>query len=232
MSGHSKWASIKRKKGATDVKRGQLFSRLAKQVTIAARLGKNLDMTVAAAKAANMPKENIERAIAKGSGAGAEGVQIEEVTYEAFGPGGAAILITALTDNRNRTIGELRTLASKLGFQLANPGAVRHLFDYVGTIDVAGHDDPDSVQLALIDAGATDVTAEDGTVVGTFVPTTLDAGRRSLETQGIQPTAVRLIYVPKLIHAIGDDDRAKLLRILEAIDELEDVDSVETNAEL
>lgn len=231
MSGHSKWAQIKRKKGVTDVKRGQLFSKLSKQLTISARLGKNLDMAIAAARAANMAKDTIDRAIAKGTGAGADGVQIEDAVYEAFGPGGTAILVCVLTDNKNRTMGELRTLAGKLGFTLANSGAVRHLFEYYGIIDVAAGVDPDATQLGLIDLGAIDVVTEDDVVVGYFAPTSLDQARRAVEAAGLTVQSIRLGYVPKVQQAISSEDQEKLIRILELIDELDDVDAVETNAE-
>lgn len=232
MSGHSKWAQIKRKKGATDVKRGKLFSKLAKQITVAARLGKNLDMAVSTARAANMPKDNIDRAIAKGTGAAADGVQIEEAVYEAFGPGGTAIVITALTDNKNRTIGELRTLANKLGFTLGNAGSVRHLFDHRGILVSEGHEDVESAQLTLIDAGAADVQVEEDAVIAYTEIAELDQVRTTAEAAGIFFQAARLGFVPKMPAAITDDERQALLKILEAIDELDDVDSVETNATL
>ncbi|MBI4032786.1 YebC/PmpR family DNA-binding transcriptional regulator [Candidatus Berkelbacteria bacterium] len=232
MSGHSKWAQIKRKKGATDVKRGQRFSKLSKQLTIAARLGKNLDMAVAAARAANMAKDTIDRAIAKGTGAGADSVQIEEALYEAFGPGGTAILISVLTDNKNRTMGELRTLAGKQGFTLANSGAVRHLFEYYGILEVPAGPDPDATQLALIDLGAADVATEDEVIVGYFSPTSLDQARKAAETAGLTVQSIRLGYVPKVQQTISAEEQEKLVHILERIDELDDVDSVETNAAL
>lgn len=232
MSGHSKWTQIKRKKGAADVKRGQLFSRLAKQLTVAARQSKNLDLAIAAAKAANMPKDNIERAIAKGTGAGGDGVQIEEVLYEAYGPGGAALLIATLTDNRNRTVNELRAVFNKLGGTLAQSGAVQFLFDHRGVIEVAAGPDPDATQLALIEAGVDDIELEDDRIVGYSRPTELQVVHDRIEVAGQAVLETRLAWIPKAEHPVSDADREKLFKLLEAIDELEDVESVETNAAL
>lgn len=212
------------------MKRGKLFSKLAKQITIAARLGKNLDMTVATARAANMSKDIIERAIAKGTGSGADGVQIEEMVYEVFGPGGTAILITALTDNKNRTISELRALSNKLGFTIATTGAVSHLFDHRGILVVEGQDDIEAAQLTFIDLGAVDVAVEDQTVIAYTELVDLDRIRKAAEAAGLTIHSARLGFVPKAQTTISDEDAERLLKILEAIDELDDVDTVETNA--
>ncbi len=232
MSGHSKWTQIKRKKGAADVKRGQLFSRLSKQLTIAARQDKNLDLAIAAARAANMPKDNIDRAIAKGRGTGADARQIEEVLYEVYGPGGAALLIQALTDNRNRTVNELRAVFNKLGGTLATSGAVQFLFDRKGVLEVAAGADPEATQLKLIEVGVDDVELEDDRVIGYTEPAKLDQIHRAIEGAGQQVLEARLAWIPKAVHPVSDNDRDKLLKLMEAIDELEDVESVETNADL
>ncbi|MGI6103466.1 MAG: YebC/PmpR family DNA-binding transcriptional regulator [Patescibacteria group bacterium] len=232
MSGHSKWAQIKRKKGAADVKRGKLFSRLAKQISVAARTGKNLETYVGMAKAENMPKDIIERAIKKGTGELGDGAQIEEVLYEAYGPNGSAFLITTLTDNRNRTVADLRATFNKYGLTLANSGAVQYLFDHRAIVTVPATGDADAVQLAIIDAGADDVVLEDDVVVGYARPTQLDAVRQALQAAGHIVQDARIGYVPKLAHVVDDVTKERILRILEVIDDLDDVESVETNAEL
>ena len=230
MSGHSKWASIKRSKGAADVKRGKLFSQLAKAITVAARIGKNLDTVVVTARAANMPKENIDRAIKKGQGELGDGVVIEEVMYEGFGPGGAALLMNALTDNRNRTIGALRAVANKLDLTLGNPGAVRHLFQERGIVEVPTGSDVDELELALIDAGVDDIEQEDDRIVGYVAPERLTKVRAAVESASLQLLATRIALVPKLLHPITNEQQESLLKVMEAIEELEDISSIETNA--
>lgn len=230
MSGHSKWSTIKRKKGAADARRGQLFSKLAKSITVAARLGKNLDMEVAAAKAANMPKANIDRAIKKGTGELGEGAQIEEIVYEAYGPGGVAILIKTFTDNRNRTMGDLRAVANKYGLRLAESGSVKYLFDLRGIIVVPKL--TEDQQLELIDAGAEDFEDEDGVVTIYMSPTHLSQVQQKIELLGLKPTELRIAYISKSLQPVDDNTQQKLIDALEALEELEDVDSVETNADL
>lgn len=231
MSGHSKWSTIKRKKGALDAKRGQIFGKLAKQVTVAARLGRNLDMAVAAARAANMPKDNIDRAIAKGSG-GADGVQLEEALYEAYGPGGAALLIEAVTDNTNRTLGELRATFNKLGGNLAQPGAVKFLFDQRSVLEVAAGTDVDATQLSLIELGVDDVQVEADRVLGYAAPQQLAAVQQAANAAGLQVLAARWAWIPKTSLHIDTESQEKLLKLMETLDDLDDVQSVETNAEL
>ncbi len=230
MSGHSKWAQIKRAKGAADVKRGKLFGQLAKAITIAARLGKNLDTVVATARAANMPKDNIERAIKRGTGESGDGVQIDEVVYEAYGPGGAALLITALTDNRNRTIGELRAVANKQGLTLAQPGAVRFLFAERGIIEIGLGDDPDAAELALIDAGADEIERADDRFVGFVAPEVLSQALASLGAAGMPVLDSRLVWVPTGEHEVTAEQQEQLLGAMERLEELDDVSAVETNA--
>ncbi|MEK7184055.1 MAG: YebC/PmpR family DNA-binding transcriptional regulator [Patescibacteria group bacterium] len=230
MSGHSKWASIKRAKGATDIKRGKVFTQLAKAITVAARLGKNLDTAIEAARAANMPKENIDRAIKRGTGALGGDAQIEEVLYEAYGPGGAALLIAALTDNRNRTIGELRAIANKHGMTLANPGAVKFLFDERGILEVAIQGSADEAQLALIDCGVDDIDVQADRLVGYTAPDQLFVARRAAEQVGLRVLGGRIGFVPKTLHQLSVSDQEQLLHAMELIDDLDDVSSVETNA--
>lgn len=231
MSGHSKWSTIKRKKGVADAKRGKLFSKLAKQITVAARQNSNLDVAIAAAKAANMPKDNIDRAIKKGTGE-FDGGQIEEGLYEVYGPGGAALLVEVLTDNTNRTLGGLRAVLNKLGGNLAQTGAVQFLFDRKSVVEVPAGDDPDVIQLTLIEAGVDDVAAQDDRVAGYGPPTAFSSLQSSIKSAGLTVADARLAWVPKTLQPVDDSTAKKVIQLMEAIDDLDDVQSVETNAEL
>jgi len=231
MSGHSKWTQIKRKKGATDAKRGQLFSKLSKQITVASRLARGLEMAVAAAKAANMPKDNIDRAITKGQGGG-EGAQLEEALYEIYGPGGTGLLVSTITDNTNRTIGEIRALCNKLGGTLAQSGAVQFLFDRRTVIEVDSGVDSEATQLALIESGIDEVAVDEDRIVGYGNPDQFNVIKTSAEQEGLTVLDVRFAWVPKALHAVGSTERDKLLQLMETLDDLDDVTSVETNADL
>ncbi len=234
MSGHSKWKQIKHKKGAADVKRGKIFSQLSKAVTVAARTGQNVDMAIARAKTANMPTENIERAVKKGTGELNDGTTIESPLYEAYGPGGAALLIATLTDNKNRTLGDVKMALKDHGGRLADSGSVQYLFTRKGSIDVAL--DPtrarDHVELALIDAGAEEIEPGDDRMTVITSPTELAAVRAKLETADFEILDASLAFVPITPIALSDDNRDKLISLMEALDELDDVESIETNAEL
>lgn len=234
MSGHSKWAQIKRKKGATDVKRGKLFSQLTKAITVAARTGQNLDMAVARAKAANMPADNIDRAIKKGTGELNDGTQIEELTYELYGPGGAAILVGVLTDNRNRSVNELKAVLNKQGGRLAESGSVQYLFDRKGLIDVQIDESipSEEVELALIEAGAEEIDEDDDRFVITVAPNELMAAKHLIEEAHFSVVDAKLSNVAKLTINLSPNDEAKLVRFMEALDDLDDVEAVETNADL
>lgn len=229
MSGHSKWSSIKRKKGATDVKRGQLFSRISKQLTVASRLGHGLDLAISAAKAANMPKDNIDRAIAKGQGGGAD-AQIEEALYEVYAPGGAGLLVSVLTDNKNRALGELRAVCNKLGGTMAQSGAVKFLFDRRAVIEVEPTAEPDTTQLSLIEAGVDDVSVEEDRVIGYGQPDQCAQLKTAAEALGLIVLDARLAWVPKAMHPVAQQHIDPLIKLMETIDDLDDVDSVETNA--
>src|ERR671910_1128653 len=200
MSGHSKWSTIKRQKGATDAKRGQLFTKLAREITIAARQGlpdpdsnTRLRLAVDRAKAANMPKDNIERAIQRAAGSGS-GDQYEEVFYEGYGPGGGALMIQAQTDNRNRTVGEVRAVLTRAGGTLGENGSVGWMFDQMGVLEIPlSGADADELSLVAIDAGASDVQTEEGVVIVYTDPTELHRTREALisaghEVEGGQPT--------------------------------------------
>ena len=234
MSGHSKWKQIKQKKGAADAKRGTLFSQLSKLITVAARSGQNLDMVLARAKTANMPADNIDRAIKKGTGELGDGVQIEALTYEAYGPGGAALLIGVLTDSRNRAVQAVKTALKKHGGRLAESGSVQYLFDHKGMIEVAI--DPtksrDDVELALIEAGAEDIQTDDDALTVFVAPVDLMATKQAIEAAGFSVRDAQLTNVAKLAIKLSSDDEAKLVELMEAIDDQDDVDTVETNADL
>jgi YebC/PmpR family DNA-binding regulatory protein len=239
MSGHSKWSTIKRQKGAADAKRGQLFTKLAREISIAARQGlpdpdsnTRLRLAIDRARAANMPKDNIERAIQRASGAGA-GDHYEEVYYEGYGPGGAALMIQAQTDNRNRTVSEVRAVLTRAGGTLGENGSVGWMFDQMGVIEIpAGESDPDDVALAAIDAGASDFETEDGVVVVFTDPADLHRVRESLATAGVAIEAAQLTMRPKTVVAPEPDVAIKVIRLVEKLEDLDDVQEVFTNIDV
>ena len=239
MSGHSKWSTIKRQKGAADAKRGQLFTKLAREISIAARQGlpdpdsnTRLRLAVDRAKAANMPKDNIERAIQRAAGAGA-GDQYEEVFYEGYGPGGGALMIQVQTDNRNRTVGEVRAVLTRAGGTLGENGSVGWMFDQMGLIEVPiGTTDPDEVALVAIDAGASDIETEDGVVVVYTDPTELHRTREALVEAGYEVDAVQLTMRPKTLLAPEPDAAVKMVRLVEKLEDLDDVQEVFTNVDV
>jgi YebC/PmpR family DNA-binding regulatory protein len=240
MSGHSKWANIKRRKGAVDAKRGQIFTRLIKEITVAARLGggdqvgnPRLRSAIAAAKTVNMPKENIERAIKKGTGE-LEGTVYEEITYEGYGPGGVAILVDCMTDNKNRTVGEVRPAFSKNGGNLGESGCVSYMFDKKGVllVDKKTIDEEKLMELAL-DAGADDVVEEETEFQVTTSPEEFAAVRERLEAKGVVFLEASLSMVPQNIVEITDEGVAKrLLKLMESLEECDDVQNVHANFDI
>jgi YebC/PmpR family DNA-binding regulatory protein len=240
MSGHSKWASIKHKKAATDAKRGQLFTKLARAISVAAREGggdPDSNFTLAAAvekaKSYSMPKDNIQRAIDRGSGAGSGDEQIERVVYEGYGPGGAAVLVDTLTDNRNRTGSEVRNIFDKSGGSLGEPGSVAWQFEKKGVILVDAGRYGEEDLLEAIDAGADDV-AEDGDVLKvTAAPANLTAVRAALETSGVEIQASELAMEPNaVVEVSGEAEARALLRLMEALDDHDDVEAVHANFDI
>jgi len=241
MSGHSKWSSIKHKKGAADAKRGQLFSKLSRAIIVAAKDGGGdpaanlaLQNAIEKARSYSMPKDNIERAIAKGSGADAEGSSFETVIYEGYGPEGVAILVEALTDNRNRTASEVRHLFAKHGGNLGTTGAVAWQFERKGVVllSAAGVDEDDLV-LAVADAGAEDVERDGSSFVVTSTPEALSAVRAAVETAGLEIESVELAMVPKATVAVADESTArKLVRLVEGLEEADDVQDVYANFDI
>jgi len=233
MSGHSKWATTKRQKAVVDAKRGALFTKIGNQIAIAARSGTDpamnpsLAMVLEKARLANMPKANIERAIARVADKNAAAL-IEE-TYEAYGPGGVGIIIEVATDNKNRTMPEVRHTLEKNGGRMANPGSVMFQFTRKGVIFTKAKGD--DLMMAALDAGAEDVVdEEDGTTIYTAA-TDLMKVRGSLIEAGIEVDSAELQYVPNSTVAVDDETSAKVEKILDAIDDLDDVVAVHTNAE-
>jgi YebC/PmpR family DNA-binding regulatory protein len=238
VSGHSKWSSIKHKKGAADAKRGQLFSKLARAIIVAAREGgadpaANLALQNAIEKARSysMPKENIERAIARGSGAAGDAEAFEQITYEGYGPNGVAIIVEALTDNRNRTAAEVRHVFSKHDGNLGTSGAVAWLFERRGVILVdAETADEDDVMLAAAEGGADDVAQDGSSFQVTTSPELLSSVREALEQAGITVESAETTMVPKTTVELADEAAArKTLRLIDALEELDDVSEVYAN---
>jgi YebC/PmpR family DNA-binding regulatory protein len=240
MSGHSKWASIKHKKGATDAKRGQLFTKLARAISVAAREGggdPDSNFTLAAAvekaKSYSMPKDNIQRAIDRGTGAGGGDEQVERVVYEGYGPGGAAVLVETLTDNRNRTGSEVRNAFDKAGGSLGEPGSVAWQFDKKGVVLVDAERYGEEDLLPAIDAGADDVAADGDLLKVTSEPAGLAAVRAALEQAGVEMQSAELAMEPSAIVEIdGEAEARALIRLIEALDDHDDVEAVHANFDI
>jgi YebC/PmpR family DNA-binding regulatory protein len=236
MSGHSKWHSIKHKKAIVDARRGQHFTKLARAVTVAAREGGGdpdanpaLALAIQKARDASMPKDNIERAIAKGSGEGVDADQIETVVYEAYGPGGVALLIEAYTDNRNRTGADVRHMLSKHGGNLGEPGSVAYLFDKRGVIVVdAGRYDEDDM-MGAIDAGAEDISLDDDVYEVITEPADLGRVRDALTQAGVEIESADAVQRPKTRVPVDEADAAKLIKLIDALEESDDVGAVHAN---
>jgi YebC/PmpR family DNA-binding regulatory protein len=241
VSGHSKWSSIKHKKGAADSKRGQLFSKLSRAIIVAAKEGgpdpaANLALQNAIEKARSysMPKDNIERAIAKGSGADADAASFETVVYEGYGPDGVAVLVEAVTDNRNRTASEVRHAFTKYGGNLGTTGAVAWQFERRGVVVVAAVDaDEDGLVLAAADAGADDVELDGSSFVVTSAPEVLSGVRAALAEAGYDVESVELAMVPKTTVAVADEPTARrILNLVEGLEDTEDVQDVYANFDI
>ncbi len=239
MAGHSKWAQIKRKKAVNDQKRGQAFTKLIRELTVAARDGggdpgfnPRLRLAVDTAKAANMPQDNIDRAIKRGTGE-LEGVSYEEVVYEGYGPGGVALYIEALTDNQRRTVAAVRHILDKNGGNLGTAGSVAWQFDKRGVICVDEEAAPEDVVFeAAVEAGAEDVTREGGEYVVVTEPGALHEVRRAMDAAGVAVASAQLAMVAKNGVGVGGRDGARLLKLLEALEDHEDVQQVHSNADL
>jgi YebC/PmpR family DNA-binding regulatory protein len=239
MSGHSKWASIKHKKGAADAKRGKVFSKIIKEITVAARMGggeeeanPRLRTAVLKARAANMPKDNIARAIKKGTG-DLEGTEYIELTYEAYGPGGVAIMIESLTDNKNRTAADVRSLLTKGGGSLGESGCVSYLFKRKGVIAYSdGEYSEEKIFEAALEVGAEDVGSSGGTIEVTTEPEDFEAVLKGMQEAGFTEELAEIALVPDATITLDADATAKVLRLIERIDDHDDVQSVYTNLDI
>jgi YebC/PmpR family DNA-binding regulatory protein len=239
MSGHSKWSQIKRQKGANDAKRGAMFTKVAREITIAAREGGGepdanyrLRLAVEKARAVNMPADNIKRAIER-AGGGSAAEQYEEIIYEGYGPGGVAILVEAATDNRNRTVADVRSIFTRAGGQLAGAGAVAWQFEPRGVVVVPRDgQDPDSVALTAIDAGADDVELESDPLEILTDPAHLESLRRTLEEAGVTVESAEVTMQPKTPIEVDEAVARQNLRLMETLEDLDDVQRVTANFDL
>jgi YebC/PmpR family DNA-binding regulatory protein len=239
MSGHSKWSTIKRKKGATDARRGKIFTKLIKEITVAARFGggdadanPRLRAAIAAAKAENMPKDNIERAVKKGTGE-LEGVAYEEVHYEGYGPGGAAVLVESLTDNKNRTVADVRYVFSKSGGSLGEAGCVAWMFGKKGLFVFEKESvDEETLMEVTLDAGAEDIRDEEGTFevitsVGDF-----EAVKKTLDEKGMGYSLAEITMVPQTTVELEGKEAEQMLRLMDALEDSDDVQTVYSNFDI
>ena len=242
MSGHSKWSTIKRAKGAADAKRGALFTKLARDITLATSQGGGGDpdmnfrlrLAIDKARSNNMPQDSITRAIKRGTGESGEGPEsLAEITYEGYGPGGGAILLQALTDNRNRTAAEVRSAFNKGGGSLGESGCVAWNFEIRGVLTIEMDDEERAEELGLvaIDAGAEDVKIEDGLVEIYTAPDTLQAAQKALEEEGVTLASADISLVPKATVALDDRAAEQTLRLLDLLEDLSDVQKAYTNAD-
>ncbi|MCL2066679.1 MAG: YebC/PmpR family DNA-binding transcriptional regulator [Treponema sp.] len=236
MSGHSKWATIKHAKGAADAKRGQVFTKLIKEISISARMGggnpegnPRLRTAIIKARAANMPKDNIDRAIKKGTGE-LEGVSYEELVYEAYAPGGVAIFIEVLTDNKNRAAADIRNILTKAGGQLATSGSVSRLFKRLGVITLDGEKyTEDAVMEAAIEGGAEDVSLSDGIIEVTSSPEDFEMVVNALGAKSFETTSAQISMVAEAEVALDNEGTAKALRLIDKLEENDDVQNVYSN---
>lgn len=238
MSGHSKWAQIKRQKGVADAKRGQLFTKLGREIAVAARDGgdpsanSRLRLAIQRARDANMSMDTIDRAVKRGAGAG-EGANFQEVAYEGYGPNGVAILIEALTDNRNRAAAEIRSVFNRNGGNLGESGSVRWIFEPKGVVTVEiDAKDPDELALIAIDSGADDVQVEDGVIEVYTEPSSLEDVRKTLEQAGVKVEASETGMVPKTSVPLDERAAEQTMRLVERLEELDDVQHVYSNSEV
>ncbi len=240
MSGHSKWSTIKHKKGAADAKRGKIFTRIIKEMTVAARLGggdvngnPRLRAAVAEAKANNMPKDNVERAIKRGTGE-IEGVTYEEVTYEGYGPGGVALLVEAMTDNTNRTTPEIRHMFEKAGGNMGTPGSVRFQFDRKGYFAIEKKAvDEDKLMELVLEAGADDLQTDDPDTYEVFTsPEAFEQVRQTLEKNNIPTVEAKLGQIPSNYVKLDEQKAKAMMRLLEMLDDHDDVQNVWSNFDI
>jgi YebC/PmpR family DNA-binding regulatory protein len=239
MAGHSKWANIKHKKAANDKKRGKVWTKLIREITVAARMGggdvnanPRLRLAVDKGLAANMPKDTIERAIKRGAG-GMDGENYDEIRYEGYGPGGTAVMVDCMTDNRNRTASEVRHAFTKLGGNLGTDGSVAYLFSKQGVINYAPGVDEDAVMEAALEAGAEDViTNDDGSVDVLTSPEEFETVKQAMAAAGYKPDEAEVTYNASTNAELDESDAEKLLRMVDMLEDLDDVQNVYTNADI
>ncbi len=239
MSGHSKWSTIKHKKGATDAKRGKIFTKLIKEITVAARMGggdptsnPRLRSAIQAAKSENMPKDNLERAIKKGTGE-LEGVNYEETTYEGYGPGGAAVLIESLSDNKNRAVADIRHIFSKCNGNLGENGCVNWMFDKKGYIVIeAAAVDEETLMETAINAGADDVKEDEKNYEVITAPEDFEAVKKAIEDESIPYVVAEITMLPQTSANLIGKEAEQMLRLMEMLDDCDDIQKVYTNADI
>ncbi|MDY0375949.1 MAG: YebC/PmpR family DNA-binding transcriptional regulator [Desulfobacterium sp.] len=239
MSGHSKWSTIKHKKGAADAKRGKIFTKLIKEITVAARMGggdidsnPRLRTAVVAAKAQNMPKDNLERAIKKGTG-DLEGVNYEEILYEGYGPGGVAVLVECLTDNKNRTIADVRYIFSKAGGNIGTDGCVAWMFDKKGLISIAKEDSDENTLMEIaLEAGAEDVKDEGDCFEIITDPADFDIVKEAVEAADIKIEMAEVTMIPQTQTSLEGKEAEQMVRFMEALDDCDDIQKFYTNADI
>ena len=239
MSGHSKWSTIKRKKGATDARRGKVFTKLIKEITVAARFGggdsdtnPRLRTAIAAAKAENMPKENIERALKKGTGE-LEAIAYEEVYYEGYGPGGAAVLVESLTDNKNRTVADIRYLFSKSGGSLGEAGCVAWMFEKKGLVAFEkGSVDEETLMEVTLDAGAEDIRDEEGTFEVITSVEDLEAVKKALDESGMGYSLAEITMLPRSTVKLEGKEAEQMLRLMDGLEDSDDVQNAYANFDI
>ncbi|MCP4372665.1 MAG: YebC/PmpR family DNA-binding transcriptional regulator [Deltaproteobacteria bacterium] len=239
MSGHSKWSSIKHKKGATDAKRGKIFTKLIKEITVAARMGggdpdanPRLRTAIVSAKSENMPKDNIERAIKKGTGE-LEGVNYEESTYEGYGPGGAAVFIESVTDNKNRAVADIRHIFSKNGGNLGENGCVAWMFDKKGYLAIEKKSvDEDSLMETAIEAGAEDVREDNGSFEIITEPDDFESVKTAVDNAAISYIDAEVTMLPQSTTNLEGKQALQMVKLMEALEDCEDVQKVYTNADI
>ena len=237
MSGHSKWSTIKRAKGAADAKRGQLFTKLGREITIAAKDGgpdpvanATLRLAIQKARDSNMPMDNIERAIKKASG-GADGASLDELAMEGYGPGGAALLLQIVTDNRNRTVPEIRSILSRNNATLGEIGCVTWVFQQKGLINIEATTDQDELELLAIDAGAEDIKVENNVVEIVTDPADFEDVRKALEENNLAISSAEITLIPQNLVSLDEKAALQTLRLLEKLEEVDGVQNVFTNAD-
>jgi YebC/PmpR family DNA-binding regulatory protein len=238
MAGHSKWANIQHRKGAQDKKRGKLFTKLIRHITVAARAGADLEsnpalrLAVDKGKAQSLPKDKIEAAIKRGSG-DMEGINYDEITYEGYGPGGVAVMVECLTDNRNRTVADVRHAFSKFGGNLGADGSVAYMFNKVGLLSFAENVDEDMVMEAAIEAGAEDIVVDaDSSIEVLTSPDDFESVQKALIDAGLEPAAAEITMRSSLSTELDESGASSMIKLLEMLEDLDDVQSVFSNADI